>query len=199
MSSYKPLLRTSFVLGPTLLLISALSFALGIGLIPPGKTSYIEGMFGAYALIFFVPIYLYLGYRLREAGSKLGTVGMVTGLMGAVVGCSLELMRTIEHGLRQVGVGDAVWNSYYATPNTEFLAVAYLGPLFPITSLILGYGIFRTRLYPRWVAASMMIAGIFFPLAQVLELDWALMITYPAACVLWFVVYTYLGTRKAFV
>lgn len=194
-SNQKNLLRIAFIAGPFLLLLSALSFVFGIGLIPPGITSYVEGIFGSYALILFVPIYLHLAGILSQSNKTLGTVTTITGLAGSVVGFSMEFIRVIEFALRQHGAGDAVWQSFYTSPNGEFLMIALMGPLFPITSLLLGIGFFRAQTFPTWVAVALMAAGIGFPLAQVLELEWALKVTYPMACMLWFVALSFIGIR----
>lgn len=194
-SNQMTLLRIAFIAGPLLLVLSALSFALGIGLIPPGITSYVEGIFGSYALLLFVPVYLHLAGILSQKNKTLGTIATITGLAGSVTGFSLELFRVIEYALRQHGAGDAVWQSFYANPNGEFMLVALMGPLFPITSILLGAGFWRAKTFPVWVSAGLMAAGIGFPLAQVLELDWALKVTYPLACVLWFITLSYIGVK----
>lgn len=189
------LLKIAFVAGPILLFLSALSFALGIGILPPGVSSWVEGLFGSYALMLFVPIYLSLAGRLSETNRKLGAIATIAGLCGAVTGFSLELLRVIEFGLRQHGVGDAAFQSYYANPGWEFLIVALLGPLFPITSIILGAGFLKARTLPAWAATGLIIAGVFFPLAQVLEWEWGFKVTYPLACTIWAVVLPYVGLR----
>ncbi len=194
-ANQRALLRSAFVLGPFLLVLSALSFVMGIGLIPPGITSYVEGIFGSYALLLFVPIYLYLSGRLSQTNKVLGTITTITGLAGSVTGFGIELFRVIEFSLRQHGAADAVWQSFYAQPNPEFLLVAMMGPLFPITSLLLGIGFWRAKTLPAWVAAALMVAGVGFPLAQVLELEWALKVTYPMACILWLVALSFVGLK----
>ncbi|MCO6486776.1 MAG: hypothetical protein J5I98_00095 [Phaeodactylibacter sp.] len=192
-SNQHTLLKVAYITGPFLLLLSALSFSLGIGLIPPGITSYVEGIFGSYALLLFVPIYLSLAARLSRTHRTLGTIATITGLMGSVTGFSLELFRVIEYSLRTHGAGDAVWQSFYAQPNPEYLAVALMGPLFPLTSILLGAGFWHAKTFPAWVSAALIAAGIGFPLAQVLELEWALKATYPGACMLWLAALSYIG------
>lgn len=194
-SNQQTLLKIAYIVGPFLLALSALSFSLGIGLIPPGITSYVEGIFGSYALLLFVPIYLSLAGRLSATHRVLGTIATVTGLMGSVTGFSLELFRVIEFSLRTHGAGDAVWQSFYARPNAEYLIVALMGPLFPLTSILLGIGFWRARTFPAWISAALVAAGIGFPLAQALELEWALKITYPAACMLWFAALSCIGVK----
>lgn len=193
--SQRPLLVAAFLAGPALLCASAGSFALGLGVLPPGDTSWIEGIFGSYALALFVPIYLELARRLGESHRVLGIVTSVTGLLGATAGFSLEHLRVTEHALRSHGAGSALFASMYGDPGWEFLSVALLGPLFPLTSVLLGIGFFRARTLPRWVAACLVGAGIGFPLAQVVGWEWGLRITYPLATVLWLVSMSFVGLR----
>jgi len=184
---FQPLLRASYVVGPLLLVASALAFALGIGLIPPGITSWVEGLIGAYALALFVPIYLELSRRLAVTHRRLGTLTAVTGLFGATAGFSMEFLRLVEHSLRARGAGDTVWQAFAADPGGPLLVVALLGPLFPLTSVLLGAGFLQAGTMPRWVSLCLIAAGIAFPLAQVGGFAWALTWAYPTACVLWLV------------
>lgn len=190
-SVHQRLLRISFIAGPALLVASAMTFALGIGLIPPGITSWVEGVIGAYALALFVPIYLELSRHLATTHRKLGALTAITGLFGATCGFAMELARPFEYVLRARGAGDAVWEAFYANPGGEYLAAALLGPLFPITSLILGVAFWRARTVPRWFAACLATAGVGFPLAQVVGWEWGLEVTYPAATMLWLVALTW--------
>lgn len=189
----KNLLTVAFVAGPALLCLSAGSYALGLGLLPPGNESWVEGIFGSYALALFVPIYLELSRRLGVTHPRFAAVTTVTGLLGATAGFALELLRVAEHTFRMHGAGDAVFASAYADPGAAFLSVALLGPLFPLTSILLGVGFLRARTLPRWVAACLVGAGVGFPLAQVVGWEWGLRVTYPLATVLWFAALAYVG------
>jgi len=181
----RTLLRIAFVLGPALLLLAALVYRLGIGLLPPGNTSHVEGVLGSYALALFVPIYLYLSGRLAATNRTLGAITTSTGLFGAVAGFAMMYTRVLEQDLRARGAGDELWASFYHGPSGEYLAVALLGPLFPLTSIFLGIGFLRSRTLPAWAASALVIAGISFPLGQVLEWNVGLAIFYPLACLLW--------------
>ena len=180
----RTLLRIAFVLGPALLLLAAIVYRLGVGLLPPGNTSHVEGAIGSYALALFVPIYLHLSGRLAATNRTLGAITTITGLFGAVAGFAMMYTRVLEQDLRARGVGDEVWSSFYHGPSGEYLAVALLGPLFPLTSILLGIGFLRSRTLPAWVAGALVIAGISFPLGQVLEWNVGLAVFYPLACLL---------------
>lgn len=194
-SSLHAIIKFSFFAGPILLFISAMTFALGIGLIPPGITSYIEGIFGSFALIFFVPIYLELSRQISATHKKLGIVTAFTGLFGSVVGMSHEYFRVIEWTLRARGAGDEVWAAFYSNPGFEYLVVGLLGPLFPITSIILGAGFLKAKTLPAWIAAFLIAAGIGFPLAQVVGWEVGLKVTYPLAALLWMISLVYVGMK----
>lgn len=183
----KLLLQVSYVLAPALLAASAFSFVAGITLIPPGITGYVEGVLGCFALMLFVPVYLDLGCRLTQKKKILGAFALICGLAGSVTGYGMELLRVTEYSLRLHGAGDAIWQNWYANMGMEYIAVAIWGPLFPITSVLLGIGFLQTKQFPRWINFLLILAGIGFPLAQVLELPWALRITYPAATLCWLV------------
>lgn len=184
-SPYRSFLSVAFYAGPVLLALSMIAFTLQIGMLPSMKASWVEGIFGSFALIFFVPIYLELARQLAATHRRTGITAMFTGLFGAVVGFGMEFLRVLEFSLRQRGAGDAVWNAFAADPGGELLVVALFGPLFPITSILLGVGFLRAKTLPTWIAASLIVAGIGFPLAQVAEWEWGFRLTYPVACMLW--------------
>lgn len=187
------LLALSFTVGPALLAAGALAFAFDIGLIPPGITSWVEGILASYGIILFVPIYLALAHHLSKTHPRLATVAALTGLFGAIAGFGHEYARVLEHDLRMHGAPDAVFASFAASPSPELLVVALLGPLFPLTSILLGAGFWRAGTLPRWVAAALVAAGIGFPLAQVVGWEWGLRLTYPGATLLWLVALSWVG------
>lgn len=194
-TALKSIIKFSFFAGPILLFISAMTFSFGIGLLPNAQTSYIEGIFGSFALIFFVPIYLELANQLSVTHKKLGLIAAFTGLCGAIVGVSHELFRVIEWTLRNYGATEEVWTKFYANPGLEYLLVALLGPLFPITSITLGAGFLKARTLPAWISVLLILAGIGFPLAQVLEWEVGLKITYPLATLFWMVALISVGRK----
>lgn len=187
--------KFSFFAGPILLFISAMTFSLGIGLLPNGLTSYVEGILGSFAIIFFVPIYLELANQLSATHKKLGLIAAFTGLCGAVVGVSHELFRVIEWTLRNYGATEEVWTKFYANPGLEYLLVALLGPLFPITSIILGVGFLKAKTLPSWISVLLILSGIGFPLAQVLEWEVGLRVTYPIATLFWMISFVSVGSK----
>jgi hypothetical protein len=190
----RKLLMLAYWTGPLLLLASAITFRLGIGLIPPGKTSYVEGLLGCYGIMCLVPVYLHLSGRLSLQSPTLGAITSITGLCGSVAGVAMEYTRVLEFTLRRHGASDTVWSAFYLDPGGEMLMFALLGPLFPLTSLLLGIGFLRSRLLPRWVCVALILSGIFFPIGQVLELEIGLKVFYPLACLLWAVALPYTGS-----
>lgn len=193
MTALRQITRFSFFAGPVLLFVSAITFLLGIGMLSHGQTSYVEGIFGSFALIFFIPVCLEFSNQLSATHKKLGLLTAFTGLSGAAVGVSHELFRVIEWTLRGYGASDEVWVKFYADPGFEYLTVALLGPLFPLTSVLLGAGFLKAKTLPAWTALLLILAGIGFPLAQVLEWEFGLKVTYPLATLLWMIALIYIG------
>lgn len=111
------------------------------------------------------------------------------------MGVSHELFRVIEWTLRNYGATEEVWTIFYANPGLEYLLVALLGPLFPLTSIIVGIGFLRARTLPLWISVLLILAGIGFPLAQVLEWEVGLKVTYPLATVFWMISLLTVGSK----
>lgn len=186
-TSLKSLLHFVYWAAPILLCASSLSFVAGITIIPPGKTGYVEGVLGCFALMLFVPVYLDLGVQLMHERKWLGTIALISGLAGSVTGYGMELLRVTEYSMRMHGVTDQLFQNWYQHMGMEYIGVAILGPLFPITSVLLGAGFLITKKYAAWICWLLIIAGIGFPMAQALEMEWALKITYPLACFCWLI------------
>lgn len=194
-SLQQKMLKAAYIIAPSLLTLSALSFVMGITIIPPGKTGYVEGVLGSFALMFFVPVYMHLSSLLIEKKKLVGAVAMIAGLFGSVTGYGMEFLRVTEYSLRLHGAGNEIWNNWYANMGMEYIGVAMFGPLFPLTSIILGVGFLRTKQLPIFVSVCLILAGIGFPLAQALEIEWALMFTYPLACFLWLIALSTVAIR----
>jgi len=73
----------AFILGPLLLVIGALIFAFDIGRNPNDLDSYVEGMFGYYGFIFFIPIWVSLAGVVGRRYPRYGIVLTVHGMMSA--------------------------------------------------------------------------------------------------------------------
>ncbi|HYE54070.1 MAG TPA: hypothetical protein VD996_04475, partial [Chitinophagaceae bacterium] len=166
---------------------------------PAGTSSnYLEGIFGCYGIVLFIPIYWELSRQLSLSRKILARVTYITGLLGPATGFTHMYGRIYEYELRLHGAGDAVWQSFYTNPGGELLSVALLGPLFPLTSLLLGIGFIATKRLPVWMCLAMIVAGVLFPAAMITA-DAALLNTaYPAACALWLISFWTYGIKYYF-
>lgn len=179
------LLRLAFIAGPLLMVTASLVFAAGVGLSPNNASSYVEGIIGSYGIVAFIPIYWELSRRLSESKKLLGAVTYVTGLLGTATGFTHMYSRVFEYELRRHGAGEEVWSSFYTNPGGELLSVALLGPLFPLTSVLLGIGFLLVRTLPAWMSVSLIVAGLLFPAAMISVSPLLLKTAYPLACLLW--------------
>ena len=194
-------LKISFIVGPLLLLIGSFLFVLGFGISPNNKSSYIEGIFGCYGIALFIPIYWELGRKLGESKKTFAAITYITGLLGTATGFTHMYGRIFEYELRQHGVTEHIWQSFYNNPGGELMSVALLGILFPLTSILLGIGLLITRKIAWWMSIGLIVAGILFPAAMITQSDALLHTAYPLACIIWVVVgasygFTYLCSAR---
>jgi hypothetical protein len=189
------LLRFAFITGPLLMVAASAVCVAGIGTANPASANYVEGIIGCYGIVLFIPIYWELSRRLSFVKNRLATFTYITGLLGPATGFTHMYTRIFEYELRLHGAGDAVWQSFYTNPGGELLSVALLGPLFPLTSILLGIGFLITRQLQRWLAACLVFAGILFPAAMISESPVLMRTAYPAACGLWLLVFSYYAIR----
>src|SRR5688572_1183258 len=151
----KSLLRFAFVAGPLLMTIASLVYLSGAGLSPNQKSSYLEGIIGCYGIVLFIPVYWELSRVLAGSRKALASITYITGLLGPATGFTHMYGRIFEYELRMHGVSEQVWQSFYANPGSELLSVALLGPLFPLTSVLLGIGLWLSRRLPVWMCIGL--------------------------------------------
>lgn len=71
------------------------------------------------------------------------------------------------------GLQDRAALARFADYPPQSLLVLWLpGPVFPLSLVVFGLLVWRTRMSPWWVAALICLAGIAFPLGRVLRLEW---------------------------
>jgi hypothetical protein len=69
------------------------------------------------------------------------------------------------------------------------------GPLFPLSLLMIGLALLRTRIVPLWTAALVCAAGVAFPFSRVPRIGWAAHVV-DAVIVVAFCAIAYLRTRS---
>lgn len=188
----------AYLLGPALLLISITMYAFGIGLNSDGFSSYVEGVIGVYALVFFVLIYLDSAKIIGKEKAVYGFLVYVFGLIGACGGVFAMGYRVVIGSLDKSGMPASVMANYMLEREShwEMLVMAPATISFPITSILIGVGliIIKTHSFKRFVGPLLVIAGIAFLLAQGTESDWGLTYFYPLSGILWLIAFGSIGT-----
>ena len=192
---YQKFLGIAFIVGPLIFLLAALEFVritaqLGFELAAQEQL-YREGILMSYAVILFIPIYLELARLLGQDFPRYAIVCAVLGLFGMAVAIVAATARIWQLTFINAGVNESVWDLLAGTP--QIMAVALLGPLGPLTSLLLGICLLRVPTFSRWQAALLIVAGIAFVMAQAGGV--AINFLYPLATVAWFVALTPMGWR----
>jgi hypothetical protein len=156
------LVGVSMLAAPALMAIAAAALAADIG-VPPvsfNDGSWVEGVFAAFGLIAFIPVYLALANRLSVHRPRLAGVARVTGLVGAAAGVTWESLRIFCWALAEVGVSAEV-AEHFVDEQLKYSCPLAVSVLFPLTSVLLGLALNRRGL-PRWQALSLAVGGLGF-------------------------------------
>ncbi len=186
-------LGIAFIAGPLLLTIGALTFLLGIGLSSDGVSSWVEGIFDAFAFLIFVPIYFNLARILGERAPVFGIICAITGL-GIGFGVVPSSERITQAAIDQAGFDISLFSLLH--PGAIPLILWMFLGIF--TSLFLGIGFLRKGGIPRWTAVLLILAPIFFFIGQGGDETiawWQNHIFYPLACVTWLIAFGSIGLR----
>ncbi len=186
-------LGIAFIAGPLLLTIGALLFLLDIGLNYDGVSSWVEGVFDAYAFLIFVPIYFNLARMLGERTPLFGIICAITGL-GIGFGVVPSSSRITQAALYQAGFEVPIFSLSHPGM-IPLLLWMFLGIF---TSLFLGIGFLRKGGIPRWTAILLILAPILLVIGQGGDETiawWQTHIFYPLACMTWLVAFGSIGWR----
>jgi hypothetical protein len=181
----------AFILGPVLLLIAALTFAAGIGRNPNDLDSYVEGVFGFYAFLLFIPIWITLAKIIGRTYPKFGIFLTVMGTFSAAAGTVPMTNRMMQKGLTDRGIDLEIWE--LMEQPLLMAAIMPTAPMFAIYSALFGIGLLLTRTFDRWVGAALIAAMPSFVLAQAGGV--AVSITWTLTAALYVVALAPLGLR----
>ena len=184
-------------IGPALFLMAIAMYVLGVGLNSDGFSSYVEGVFGVYAMMCFVLIHLSCAKLIGQEKPMFGLFIYVFGLMGACGGVFATAYRVVIGSLDKSGLPAETMARYMAEREThwEMLAMAPATLALPLTSILIGIGIIKLQSNPvsRYVGPVLILGGIAFLLAQGTETYWGLHYFYPLAGLCWVLAYGTLG------
>lgn len=189
----RKLLGLAFIIGPVLYALGALTVTFGIG-VPDAPFDWMstpEAVIGLYGIILFIPIYLELARVVAQKQFVFGIILTVTGLLGASIGVMAMGYRVIISDLLAAGFDATLIEPIFWNDGAVSLATTLPGILFPLTSLLLGIGLLKAEGVSTLSAILMMVAAMFFLLAQAGEV--AVSVTYPIAAISWSVALVPLG------
>lgn len=184
-------------LGPILFLIAIGMYVFGIGLNSDGFSSYVEGVFGVYAMMFFVLIHLSSAKLIGQEKPIFGIFLYLFGLMGACGGVFATGYRVVIGSLDKSGLPAETMARYMTEREThwEMLFMAPATLALPLVTILMGIGIMKLKSNPvkRYVGPVLILGGIAFLLAQGTETYWGLHYFYPLAGLCWLLAYGSMG------
>lgn len=184
-------------IGPFLYLIAIAVYLLGIGRNSDGFSSYVEGVFGVYAMMFFVMIHISTASVIGIEKPKFGLFLYLFGIMAACGGVFATGYRVVIGSLDKSGLPAEIMAKYMSEREThwEMIAMAPATIAVPIVTLLFGIGILRLKSNPfkGYVGFTLIISGISFLVAQGSETEWALTYLYPLSGLCWMLAYGSMG------
>ncbi|MCB0667174.1 MAG: hypothetical protein KDC80_15205 [Saprospiraceae bacterium] len=186
-------------IGPFLYLIAIAMYLLGVGRNPDGFSSYVEGVFGVYAMMFFIMIHISTARIIGNEKPKFGLFLYLFGIMAASGGVFATGYRVVIGSLQKSGLPAETMAKYMMEREThwEMLAMAPATIAVPIVTVLFGIGIMRLKSNPfkGYVGLTLIIGGISFLVAQGSETDWALTYLYPLSGLCWMLAYGSMGSE----
>lgn len=192
------LVGVAYVLGPLLLVASAMVLIADVGR-NPGAGAYgsdIEGLIGYFGFVLMVPVFLSLAATLGQWRPRLAAVAAVIVLLGIAGGGVMNMtLRVATGALVDVGVTPATFDALQAefeAGTSVMMPLLLTGPLGPLAALLLGIGLLHAgRLRPQ--AWLLVLGGVLLPAGQLFMV--ATDVTYTAALVLWALALVPMGVR----
>lgn len=193
------LVGAAFVLGGSLTAVAAVIYILGINVNPGtmGWGSSTEGFIGFYAYLALAVAFIELSRRLGKFKPKLAAVTTVTSLVGFAGGGVMNMVyRVMIPDLAAAGMTTEMMdrvneNMMSGAMSAEFLLLIFMGPLAPLSSLMIGVGFLLAGRF-RWQATLLILGGVMFPLGELFLLG---MMFYVGATILWAIVLVPMGIK----
>ena len=180
----------SLILAPALFAISTFFWVRTNGRVEYGATG---GTIIAVATVFWIPAFIGLFDLLKERMPRFATWGLLVAIYGCIGGAAFGLEGLFADAFRiPHDVRREAWAQFPTAFNLTFF---WPGPLFPLSLLVLGTVLIRTKSTPLWAGVLICLAAIAFPVSRIPRID----VVAHAADVLMFVplAYTGLGFLKS--
>lgn len=137
-----------------------------------GDAQFATGLAQTYAFILMIVSVLGIANLMRDRAPYLSVFGGALALLGAVGGVNYGTALVFQSVAARSGISDTANATITSMMEYDAWPVLNLpGLIFPFSLLILSIGLFRTRSVPTWVAISMVLGAIAFPLGRAIELQ----------------------------
>lgn len=160
-----------------------------------GRVEYgaIGGAIIAIATVFWIPAFMGLFALLKDRMPRYATWGLLVAVYGCLSGVAFGLEGLFAEAFRiSHDVRRAAWAAFPTAFNLTFF---WPGPLFPLSLLILGAMLMRTRSLPLWAGVLICLGAIAFPVSRIPRI--ALLAHAADALMLVPLLYTGLGFLKS--
>jgi hypothetical protein len=132
-----------------------------------GRVEYgaIGGTIITIATVFWIPAFIGLFDLLKQSMPRYATWGLLIAIYGCIGGAAFGLEGLFAEAFRiPHDVRREAWAQFPTTFNLTFF---WPGPLFPLSLLILGAMLIRTRSIPLWAGLLICLAAIAFPVSRI--------------------------------
>lgn len=120
----------------------------------------------------FVPALAGTVVALSRSKPVLAAVAGVVVLIGTMAGAGMQAYFRTGIVLENAGHEAAV--SFLRSQRVMLLTSQVPGICFPIGLLLLSFGVWRSRLAPAWVSATLALGAVLFPVGHAARVSWAL-------------------------
>jgi hypothetical protein len=200
MSHYEQLatkaLGLAFILGPLLLTMGAAVYLLGIERSPDGTSSWVEGIFQAYAWPFMLPANLELARRLGRRAPRYALFCAVASLF-IVFTLMPAMARLLQVDIINAGLDESIWRVGMQHAGWTPLVLGMALGLF--SSTFLGIGFLWKGGLSRGAALLLLAAPILLVIGQGGDETiawWQVNLFYPLACLTWLAALAPIGWRS---
>jgi hypothetical protein len=148
----------ALLLGPVLLLTSTIAFIVaGEGI----NQGVLGGLFGVWAAIVMAIAFVGLLRLLEVNAPRAAAILTVTAIIGFGSGVAINV-DVITTSLVGPELDAAIDDALVGTDALAILAFFPGGLLVPVTIIITGIMLWRTRTFPRWIGALLSVGGVLF-------------------------------------
>jgi hypothetical protein len=121
------------------------------------------------ATVFWIPAFIGLFDLVRQSLPRYSTWGLMVAIYGCMGGAAFGLEGVFAEAFRiPHSVRQEAWGQFPLMFNLTFF---WPGPLFPLSLLVLGISLIRTRSIPRWSALLICVAALAFPVSRIPRID----------------------------